>query len=149
MLTRRDYTNPYVAHFLNEMLSKSDKETTQGVSKNQCKTKPAVNIKEDDAQFVIQLLVPGFDKDDIVIDVDNQVLTISSKEKEAGAEVQKEERFTRKEFELGTFHRSFTLPENQIDEEGIRATHKNGVLTVELPKREEVLPKPARSISIA
>jgi HSP20 family protein len=107
---------------------------------------PAVNIKETDTSFAIELAAPGKTKVDFNIEIDHNVLTISSEEKSVKDEAQG--KYTRKEFNYSSFRRAFTLPET-VNSENINATYENGVLHVSLPKKEEALPKPKRLIEIA
>jgi len=106
---------------------------------------PAVNIKENEKDFMLELEIPGFKKEDFNIEVDNDLLTISSEVKHE--EETKDEGYTRKEFSISSFRRAFTLPET-VNEEGINAVYEGGILTLTLPKREEALPKPKRLIEI-
>jgi len=106
---------------------------------------PAVNIKETDTSFGIELAAPGKKKEDFNIEIDHNVLTISSEEKTEKEET--EGKYTRKEFSYSSFRRAFTLPET-VNTESINATYENGVLYVALPKREEALPKPKLLIEI-
>jgi HSP20 family protein len=106
---------------------------------------PAVNIKETDTSFGIELAAPGKKKEDFNIEIDHNVLTFSSEEKTEKQET--EGKYTRKEFSYSSFRRAFTLPET-VNTESINATYENGVLYVALPKREEALPKPKRLIEI-
>lgn len=106
---------------------------------------PAVNIKENDTSFTIEFAVPGFKKDDFNIELDNDVLTVSSELKES--KETKEENFTRKEFSFTSFKRSFTLPET-VDGGKINASYEDGILRLFVPKKEEALPKPKRLIEI-
>lgn len=108
---------------------------------------PAVNIKETDTSFVLELAAPGKKKEDFHVELDDNVLTISSETQTEHTEENKEERYTRKEFGFSSFKRSFTLPET-VKEYEIEAAYKDGVLTLTLPKREEALPKPKRLIDI-
>jgi HSP20 family protein len=108
---------------------------------------PAVNIKETDTSFGIELAAPGKNKEDFNIEIDHNVLTISSEEKTEKEEKTNEGKYTRKEFSYASFRRAFTLPET-VNTESINATYENGVLHVALPKREEALPKPKRLIEI-
>ncbi len=107
---------------------------------------PAVNIKEDDASFSLELAAPGISKEDFKIDLDNDVLTISSEKKSENEEANKG--YTRKEFSYHSFKRSFTIPES-VDPNAIGASYENGVLTVALPKKEEAVVKPNREIKIS
>ena len=96
---------------------------------------PAVNIKENDKEVTIDVAAPGLSKKDFEISVENNTLTIS-----AHKEVEKVEEGTnivKKEFGYENFQRSFTLPEEIFDVENIKATYKNGVLEIVIPKKEE------------
>lgn len=106
---------------------------------------PAVNIKETDTNFGIELAAPGKKKEDFNIEIDHNVLTISSENKSEKEET--EGKYTRREFSYSSFRRAFTLPET-VNTENINAIYENGVLNVSLPKREEALPKPKRVIEI-
>jgi HSP20 family protein len=107
-------------------------------------TIPAVNIKEDNDKFVLEMAAPGMKKNDFHINVEKDVLTISSEHKEEKEE--KKENYARREFYYNTFSRSFNLPEN-INLEGIKADYKNGILNIVLPKKEET--KVSREIKIS
>lgn len=109
------------------------------------KTLPAVNVKEDDDAFTIQLSVPGFSKEDFNLKLDNDLLTISAK-----VETEKEEtteKFTRKEFSTQAFSRTFTLPELVLVDD-INAKYENGILHVALPKNKEVLESKQKEIAV-
>jgi len=108
---------------------------------------PAVNVKETNDEFLIELAAPGMEKKDFKINFKNNVITISS-EKENNKE-EKNENYTRREFSYQSFQRSFTVPENAIVSEKIEAGYNNGILEVKLPKREEVKPQPEREIKIS
>lgn len=107
---------------------------------------PAVNIKENEKDFELELAVPGRKKSDFNIEIDKDVLTISSEIKHEG-EV-KEENYTRKEFGFTSFKRAFTLPET-IDNDKIEANYEDGLLKFIFPKKEESLPKPKRMIELS
>ncbi len=95
---------------------------------------PPVNIVEKTNSYHIQLNAPGFDKADFSVKLDAAILTISADKKE---EVKDETaKSIRKEFTLKTFKRSFTVDE-KIDVTNIAAKYENGILTIELPKKEE------------
>ncbi len=109
---------------------------------------PAVNIKETDTVFGIELAAPGKKKEDFNVEIDHNVLTISSEERSESNEKDGEGKYTRKEFNYSSFRRSFTLPET-VNLDSINASYEDGVLHVTLPKKEEALPKPKRLIEIA
>jgi HSP20 family protein len=106
---------------------------------------PAVNVAEEEKEFRIEVAVPGLTKKEVRIDVEDDVLTISSEHDE-----KKEENkisYMRREFRHAAFKRSFQLPET-VDQDKIEAKHDAGVLIIRLPKREEVLEKAPKQIEI-
>ena len=107
---------------------------------------PAVNVVETGEDFRIEVAAPGLEKKDFNIDLDGRMLTISS-EKEFNKE-EKEERFMRREFGYTRFSRSFSLPE-LVDVDKIKASHKNGILTISIPKMEQAKQKPPKQIAIS
>lgn len=107
---------------------------------------PAVNIKENEKDFELELAVPGRKKEDFKIEVNENVLTISSET--SSSENEEKENYTRREFTFSSFKRAFTLPET-IDEDHITATYDNGILKFNFPKKEEALPKPKRMIELS
>jgi HSP20 family protein len=107
---------------------------------------PAVNIVEGDDDFVIEIAAPGLDKKDFEIDLENNQLTISSEKEDKSEE--KNGRMIRKEFLYSSFSRSFTLPET-VENDKIKAKHKDGILYVTIPKKEVAKVKPARQIEIS
>ena len=109
-------------------------------------TLPAVNIKENETGFELELAIPGQKKEDFHVDIDENVMTVSMETK-SEAETS-EDNYTRKEFSYRSFRRAFTLPET-IDEDKIEASYTDGILKFVLPKKDEALPKPKRNISIA
>ena len=109
-------------------------------------TLPKVNIRETKDAYFVDMAVPGLKKSDFHIDIDNQILSIST-EMEENQELQ-EENYTRREFGYSSFKRSFSLPET-VNEDKIKAEYKDGVLSIHLPKKEEAIQKPARNIKIS
>jgi HSP20 family protein len=106
---------------------------------------PAVNIKEDKDDFKVEVAAPGLNKKDFKINLENNVLTVSCDMEENREE--KDERYMRREFCYSSFCRSFALPDS-VDSEKIKAEHKDGILSIVIPKREEAKVKPARLINI-
>ncbi|WP_339628058.1 Hsp20/alpha crystallin family protein [uncultured Maribacter sp.] len=117
-----------------------------GGTHNETTAMPAVNIKENEENFELELFVPGRNKDELIIEIDNSVLTVSSEIKKEEEESNKN--FTRREFTLSSFKRAFTLPET-VATDKIEATYIDGVLKFNLPKKEEALPKPKRKIELS
>jgi len=107
---------------------------------------PAVNIKEDEKRFVLDLAVPGIDKKDLKIEIHEDVLTISSENNKEKEETH--DGFKRREFSYSSFCRSFYLPEN-VNKDKIGANYKDGILSVELPKEEEEKAKLSREVKIS
>ncbi|PHQ60349.1 MAG: molecular chaperone Hsp20 [Maribacter sp.] len=107
---------------------------------------PAVNIKENEKDFELELAVPGRQKDDFNIEIDSNILTVSAEAKTEDEHV--EANYTRKEFGISSFTRVFTLPET-IDEDKIKASYVDGLLKFRLPKKKEALTKPKRLIELS
>jgi len=110
-------------------------------------TIPKVNIQETDNDFWVEMAAPGMKKEDFKIELDNDLLTISSEVKHEHNEEEKG-RYTRREFSYQSFQRSFRLPET-VEEDKIKAKYEEGVLKLMIPKREEARRKPARTIKIS
>lgn len=106
---------------------------------------PAVNLAEAKDEYRIEVAAPGLEKKDFKIGFDNGVLTVSS-EKETKNE-DKDELFMRQEFNYSKFNRSFMLPEG-VDADNIKAEHKEGVLNIHIPKKEEIKQKAPKQIEI-
>ena len=95
---------------------------------------PAVNITENKDESMVSLAIPGMKKEDFNIDIEGNMLTISSEKEESKEE--KDEKYTRKEFNYSSFSRSFSLPD-EVNMEKIDARYVDGVLKLSLPKKEE------------
>lgn len=106
----------------------------------------AVNVEETKDAFLLEVVAPGFKKDEFSIHLENDLLTISHQKKEE--ETVEKRNYTRREHHFQSFKRSFTLPKNAIQSEGIEATYESGILSITLPKTEEVKPQPAKVIEI-
>ena len=109
-------------------------------------TLPAVNIRENNDAFLVEMAAPGMRKEDFKVELDNEVLTISSRKE---AESSKEnERYTRREYSYQAFQRSFHLPKSVVDENQIKASYENGILRILIAKREEARKQPVRIIDV-
>jgi HSP20 family protein len=109
-------------------------------------TVPSVNIKETSESFEVEVAAPGMEKKDFNITLDGNLLTISSQKEHRSQNT--EDNYTRREFSYQSFQRSFELPKDVVDEEGITASYENGVLHLTVPKREEAKQKAPRMIEI-
>lgn len=99
---------------------------------------PAINIREDKDNFYVEAELPGLSKEEIDLEVENNILSLKGERQLE--EKQEGENYHFVERSYGSFYRSFTLPRN-VDPEGIAASYKDGVLYVTIPKKEEVKPK--------
>jgi len=106
---------------------------------------PAVNIKETEEEFQLELAAPGITKKDLNISVEKGLLNISAETKSQMEE--KEDSYTLKEFNYKSFNRSFKLPEN-INENDIVAKYKEGILQLSIPKNDDNLKSSAKQITI-
>lgn len=107
---------------------------------------PSVNIVEREKDYKIDLAVPGMNKKDFNIEVEDNLVVIRGERKEEKTE--ENEKVTRREFHYGSFKRMFNLPE-AADAEKINANYNNGVLSLSIPKKEEIIKQKAkRQISV-
>lgn len=106
---------------------------------------PSSNIKEQDDAFIIEMAVPGLQKDDFHIHVDNGVLTVSSEAEHQNSE--NEDNYRRREYNYQSFSRSFTLPES-VKAEDIQATYQDGLLMLNIPKKESLQKLPKKEIQV-
>jgi len=111
-------------------------------------TLPAVNIKENNDEFQVELAAPGLSKKDFQIEVENNVLKISSQKEEKNEEKSEDGAYSKKEFSYQSFQRAFTLP-NTVASDKIKATYTDGILSLSIPKKEEAKEKPARTIAVS
>lgn len=109
-------------------------------------TIPMVNIKESVENFEVEVAAPGMDKKDFKIQLDNNMLTISSLRE--NQEETQQDGYSRREFSFQSFQRSFLLPKDVVDHDGIMASYDNGLLRLTIPKREEAKQKDPRLIEI-
>jgi len=116
-----------------------------GFEQEWCLT-PAVNIIEGNQDFKVEVAAPGLYKEDFKVHVEKNILEISAGVKDE--KLSENKKYLRKEFNYSEFKRTFSLP-SSVDVEKINATHKNGVLTVEIPKRDEAKVNPRKQIAIA
>lgn len=134
--------NPFFPSLVDELFNQDRRVRTSSISS----TTPAVNLIEQNTQFLIELAAPGNKKEDFEIEIEDGILSISSSNKEDNTS--EKETFTRHEFSYNSFRRSFTIPES-VDVSSIEATYNEGVLLIKLLKLEEALPQPKKLITIS
>jgi HSP20 family protein len=117
----------------------------EGSLLNRVLSVPAANITENKDYYEVALAVPGMKKDDLKIDVQGNLLTISSEKEETKEENDKQ--FTRKEYNYSSFTRSFSLPD-EVNQEKIGAKYEDGILKLTLPRREESKKFSAKQITV-
>lgn len=105
---------------------------------------PAVNVSENDKNFVVEVAAPGFRKEDFKVSVEEDTLTISAETKSEAKDENKE--YSRREYNYSSFTRSFSLPEN-AQADNIGASYTDGVLKLSIPKNES-RSKPGRTIQL-
>ena len=109
---------------------------------------PAVNIKETDKDFQIEIAAPGMTKDDFKVRIENDDELVISLEKKEEHKEDKKKNYLRREFSYASYHQTFIIPE-EVAVEGIAAAMNDGVLTITLPKKEVVTKTPvSRQIEI-
>jgi len=108
---------------------------------------PAMNVKENDDNFEIELAAPGFSKNDFNVTMDNNGLHISAENSKKEEEI--EEGYLRKEFSYNSFRRSLRLPESINQNKEVKATYKNGILKLNLLKKEEAKILPEKVIEVS
>lgn len=111
-------------------------------------TLPAVNVKETNDDFQIEVAAPGMKRDDFKVELDNNLLVISSQKEESHEQKDEHGNYTRREFSYQAFQRSFALPENKVYGDKIAARYVDGILRITVPKREEAKVKPTRQIAV-
>jgi HSP20 family protein len=117
---------------------------------NTSTTIPAVNIKETPEHYEVEVAAPGMTKKDFNLELDGNILTISSERQSQREENENEsERYSLREFSYQSFQRTFTLQKEVVDVEKIEAKYENGILRLLIPKKEEARQKPPRQIQIA
>jgi HSP20 family protein len=111
-------------------------------------TIPAINVKETNDNFEVEVAAPGMTKKDFKIELNGNMLTISS-EKQNEWQENENEKYTRREFSYQSFQRTFQLPKDVVDEDKIQAKYENGLLHLTIPKKEHAKQRPPRMIEIA
>ena len=139
-LMKRPKVDPFLSHFFD----------VENMFPNRFKTAnafPAVNIAETDKAFQVDVVAPGYNKEDFKVSVEDDVLTIGAEKKNESSEEDKDKQYSRREYSYSSFTRSFRLPENAEDA-AISAEYKDGILKLNIPKTE-IQQKVAKQISVS
>ena len=142
-LTRRNQNQGWLPLFFNDFFKEDDWKV--GTSS----TIPAINVKETEQTYTIEVAAAGMTKDDFMVNInDDNDLVITLEKKSENREENKDVRYLRREFSYTKFQQTMVLPDN-VNKEKIEAKVENGVLTVNLPKlSEKDILKRQRSITI-
>ena len=142
-LARRNNTTPslFDRFFDNDFFDWSNKNFSLTNT-----TLPSINIKEYEDKFEVELAAPGFKKSDFKVEINNGQLNICS-EKKSENESEDNENYRVKEFSYQSFNRSISLPET-VNEDKVSAKYEDGLLKLQIPKKDEAKAKPAKEIKI-
>lgn len=140
---------PSVPSLLNDLFTDDWFNSSLSNWRSSGSTLPAVNVRETNEDFSIEVAAPGMKRDDFKVELENNVLTISSQLEDKNEEKDPQGNYTRREFSYQSFQRSFTLPEGKVEGEKIAARYADGILHITVPKKEEAKVKPAKQISVA
>lgn len=146
-LVKRSGFSPLANTIFDDFLSKDLMDWTDKNFSAMGSSLPSVNLKETDKKIEVELAAPGLKKDDFKVEIDNHMLTISSEKKEEKEENRKKDNYYRKEFNYQSFCRSFSLPD-YADENSVKANYKDGILHVDITKKENPQKSSAKTIAI-
>ncbi len=152
---RKAIIHPVLDNIFNELMNAPVADISQ--AKHMKSNRPAANVIEEKNQFKIHLAIPGLSKNDINIQVEKNILTISTKQEEIIEEGKTDKpeivnekakaKVLRREFNFSDFERKFKLPKT-VDTLKIAASSENGILNIVLPKKEEAIEKGPINISV-
>jgi HSP20 family protein len=110
---------------------------------------PAVNVRETNDAYELEVAAPGMSKGDFNVKLDNNLLVISAEKEHKQEDQDEHNNYTRKEFSYHSFVRTFSLPERLVQGDKIAARYHDGILTITVPKTEEAKVKPPKQIEIS
>jgi HSP20 family protein len=139
---------PAIPSLLNDLFADDWLDSSLANWRSSGTTLPAVNVRETNEDFRIEVAAPGMKREDFKVELDNNLLTISSQREENNERKDPDGTYTRREFSYQSFQRSFTLPENKVEGDKIAARYEDGILKIVVPKNEKAKVKPAKQIAI-
>ncbi len=131
---------------VNELQKFYDEDIFNGDFFEEDSLMPSMNVMEHDNDFEIEFAAPGFSKKDFEVTIDEGILNVCGEKKHE--EEEKEDDYTRKEFSFNSFKRSLKLPNSVATDKKVKATYKNGILKVNLLKKEEAKETPKKVIEV-
>lgn len=138
---------PAIPSLLDEFFGRDWLDSNMSDWRTTGSTLPAVNVHETNNDYMIEVAAPGMKRDDFKIELENNLLTISSQREDSHEE--KDGNYTRREFSYQSFQRSFSLPQNRVKGDDIKAKYDDGILRITVPKTEDAKAKPAKQIAVA
>ena len=148
IVKRNSHLFPDMPTLFNDLFSRDLWNWGLGNNSTTNTTIPAVNVREDNDNFYVEVAAPGMKKEDFNVELDGTTLTIRSEKKDEREE-KEGERYNRKEFSYQSFQRVFELPAHVVDAEHIEARYEHGLLHLTIPKKEEARQRPPRMIQIS
>ncbi len=144
-LVKKAENFPYFGSVFDDFFSKDVFDWNAKNFSQMGSTLPSVNVKETASDFQVELAAPGMKKEDFKVELNNHILSISSEKREEKED--KKDKYTRREFNYQSFTRSFSLPDS-ASADGIQASYKDGVLLLQIPKKEIAKTPPKQSIPV-
>jgi len=138
---------PAIPSFFDDMLTRDWLNWPLGHNTNNGSV-PAVNIKETNDAYELEVAAPGMSKEDFRVELDNNMLVISAEKEHKNEEQDEKGNYARREFSYQSFTRTFSLPERMVKGDQIAAKYKDGILHISVPKTDEAKVKPAKQIQI-
>ena len=146
-LIKRDEFFPALPSLFNDLFTRDIWNWGLDNNSSTNTTIPSINVKETNDAFEVEVAAPGMNKNDFKVELNGNMLTISS-EKKNEQEQKEGDRYTRREFSYQSFQRTFQLAKDVVDEDKIQAKYENGLLHLVIPKKEHVKQRPPRMIEI-
>ncbi len=139
---------PAIPSLLNNFFNEDWLDSSLATWRSENATLPAVNVRETNEEYKIEVAAPGMQKNNFKIELENHVLTISADVQHNTNDQNEQGDYTRREFSYRSFQRTFALPENKVEGDKIAARYQDGILFITIPKREEAKVKPPKQITI-
>lgn len=140
---------PTIPALFSDFFTRDWLDSTLGSGRSWGNTLPRVNVKDTQDNVLIEVAAPGMKRDNFKVEIDNNVLTVSSHTEDTKEEKDDQGNYTRREFSYQSFQRSFTLPENQVKADKVSAKYVDGILHITIPKTEAAKTRSARQITIS